>query len=314
MLPEIIALFFQFDEIQADAIASKIRALFPGDVFHRGPLENQTEFRASLTTAWPQFEEEARRKLPTESTIANAICDRILQWAIDLCKDQGMPLVQNFDEESASCFRARKDSHYEIARKAYSLPLEALNAPLPDSARSMRLSRAGQSFFYAGSSTGTCLAELRIPNGRSVTVGKFKFARPCQLIDLRPLATLNYKASLFQSDYAERTVWTGILRGLLSEFCQPTWDDDPPCKNPKKFDFYAPTQYFTAYMRTKFPEAEAVIYPSAQSKPGDWNVAFFAGRETLLASDPLLLLEESFSVRSVSVEITYERVEVAGAE
>lgn len=188
MLPEIIALFFQFDEIQADAIASKIRALFPGDVFHRGPLENQTEFRASLTTAWPQFEEEARRKLPTESTIANAICDRILQWAIDLCKDQGMPLVQNFDEESASCFRARKDSHYEIARKAYSLPLEALNAPLPDSARSMRLSRAGQSFFYAGSSTGTCLAELRIPNGRSVTVGKFKFARPCQLIDLRRMA------------------------------------------------------------------------------------------------------------------------------
>ena len=301
-LQDVLTCYCHVPEEIAPAVKKELLRLPDNDGFYKtGVFENRSEAQASMTTFWHGLHSAVAE---ANHPVADAYCGDALDWAVRLCQEQGVMLFRPMDPELA-IYRARIVRRASPLRDdAWTAPAESLGAPPPEFAKAQRLNVAGRSMLYGATSAKTCLAELRVHTGWDVVIGRFVAARPLVLFDMTCFEKLRFLDDIFEPEYADRTSWIGILRGLAGEFAQPSWPGDDEST-------YIAPQYMSAFIaKHAAPKVDGIAYPSAQLPGKQFNVALFEGWTLTRGDQPALKLQpnEPLWARSTSIEIKFSQV------
>ncbi|MBF0155106.1 MAG: RES domain-containing protein [Magnetococcales bacterium] len=147
-------------------------------------------------------------------------------------------------------------------------PANQLGAPPARVARANRLNPAGIVAFYGSMDTMTCLAELRLPTGSSVIIGRFTITRPLRILDLMNLSHTIKSLSPFDPEFQKAQEFSTFLNHFALEISRPILPSNTDLE-------YIATQAVAEYLAHHHsPRFDGILYNSAQERDGGNLVLF----------------------------------------
>jgi len=222
---------------------------------------------------WRQFE----RSLKTESRFfseeARAHLTRLFDGVATMRTQSGAGvIVEAGPEEELTIhgfYRARAFESWSKLETALTDPAQNLGPPPPTFALGGRMNARGIAVFYGADEPETALAEVRPPVGANVVVARFMLVRRVRLLDLKALAEILEKGSIFDPKYAPRKERALFLERLLRRMTMPVMPSDEALE-------YLATQAVADFLASRIePELDGILFPSVQVPGRKSNVVLF---------------------------------------
>jgi hypothetical protein len=164
-------------------------------------------------------------------------------------------------------WRARPGHLEELREPRDQATVDVMGPPPAEKAKSFRLNREGEAYFYLGQTQLVCLAETSDRPGNRRCVARYRLKRSARVIDLtRRIARSPY--SIFCSEFDPDQWW---IADFIEEFDRQVSAQVTDADAPEQ---YAPTQTLAGYARAQ--GYNGIVYSSSRC-PRGVNAVFFCG-------------------------------------
>ncbi|MCU7873586.1 MAG: RES domain-containing protein [Candidatus Thiodiazotropha sp. (ex Lucinoma borealis)] len=223
--------------------------------------DSQYEERAIDTyefqESWASFRREIMSRSRFFNQVAKSALEHLFQGVEQFVTHDGEPVVRVLGS-SDSIFRARLAKSNDALEEILKTSPESLGAPPERYASAGRMNAEGISVFYGATDTDTCIAEIRVPVGGHVVIGRFTPLRDLHILDLTRLKEVFLRGSLFDSEHTESLSRVHFLKRLEAELSHPVI----PGSEARD---YLPTQVVAEYLGTHPDmELDGVMFASSQ--------------------------------------------------